>query len=118
MQKAGGADHQGQRHIGRGGRRRGQAAAGGRAGSARRRGWIPRACRHGNGRAGRKQGRVEKARKLRRRMDRRDRESPFRRRFGGAVQSASTENTAVETGHKVVIHNRMPAVAWRAIANA
>ena len=44
--------------------------------------------------------------------------SPFKRRSGGAVQSAGMENTAAEMGHKVMIHNRMLAVASGAIANA
>ena len=44
--------------------------------------------------------------------------SSFKRRFGSAVQSVSMENIAVEMGHKVMIHNRMLAVAREAIANA
>ena len=44
--------------------------------------------------------------------------SSFKRRFGSAVQPVSMENTAVEMGHKVMIHNRMLAVAREAIANA
>lgn len=44
--------------------------------------------------------------------------SSFKRRFGSSVRSVSMENIAAEIGHKVMIYNRMLAVAREAVANA
>ena len=44
--------------------------------------------------------------------------SSFKRRMGSAAKAVKMENIIIEIGHKIMIHNRMLAVAREAIANA
>lgn len=44
--------------------------------------------------------------------------SSFKRRMGSAVQAVKMDNIAIELGHKVMLYNRLLAVAREAIANA